>query len=109
MASFAWYVIYSNKNMFGKPHLISNHGKLGAFVMILYFGVGIVGGVLLNPSWGLYRTDKTIRAMHKWIARGATFLAWTTCVLGFATIDINSFDQFLFIFPLFLFGYYILL
>ena len=82
LATFAWYVIYSNKEMYGKQHLLSIHGKLGAGVMIGYFGVGIAGGVLLHPDFGIMKTNQTFRFIHKWAGRVLTALAWACCVLG---------------------------
>jgi hypothetical protein len=82
VASFAWYVIYSNKEMMGKAHLMTLHGKLGAAVMVSYFGLGIVGSIALHPDFGVLKTNKTIRFAHKWGGRVVTALAWTSCVLG---------------------------
>lgn len=81
-ASFAWYVIYTNKEMLGKAHLMTIHGKLGFAVMLSYFGLGLAGGVALHPDFGIMKTNKTIRFAHKWGGRVVTMLAWTCCVLG---------------------------
>ena len=35
LALFGWYVIYSNKEMFGRKHLQTLHGQLGAFVVVM--------------------------------------------------------------------------
>ena len=82
VSSFAWYVIYSNKEMMGKAHLMTLHGKLGFLVMISYFGIGIVGALALHPDFGMLKTNKTIRFAHKWAGRVLTALAWACCVLG---------------------------
>lgn len=72
LASFAWYVIYSNKEAFHKPHLTTIHGKLGAIVMISYFTLGLFGAVFLHPDFGLMRTNKLLRTTHKWFGRIGT-------------------------------------
>jgi hypothetical protein len=82
LSSFAWYVIYSNKEMMGKAHLMTIHGKLGFVVMLSYFGIGIVGSAALHPDFGLMKTNKTIRLAHKVGGRVVTALAWACCVLG---------------------------
>lgn len=82
VASFAWYVIYSNKEMLAKAHLMTVHGKLGALVMVSYFGIGLVGALALHPDFGVLKTNKTIRFCHKWSGRVLTALAWACCVLG---------------------------
>lgn len=82
VASFAWYVIYTNKEMMGKAHLMTIHGKLGFAVMMSYFGLGVVGAAALHPDFGIMKTNKTIRFAHKWGGRAVTAMAWTCCVLG---------------------------
>jgi hypothetical protein len=82
LTSFAWYVIYTNKEMYGKPHLISLHGKLGVGVMLSYFGLGAVGALGLHPDFGMLKTNKTLRLAHKVGGRIVTALAWACCVLG---------------------------
>lgn len=51
MGGFAWYVIYSNKEKFGKKHLTTLHGKLGCTVMCGYVLIGIGGAAGLHPDW----------------------------------------------------------
>jgi hypothetical protein len=82
VTSFAWYVIYSNKEMYNKAHLMTIHGKLGAAIMVGYFGVGIFGAVALHPDFGILKTNKSLRLMHKLGGRLLTALAWVCCVLG---------------------------
>lgn len=84
---FGYYVIYTNKEMKGKPHLTSWHGKLGATVMIGYGLVGLFGGVALHPDWGMFKTNKTFRITHKYVARVLIALAWIDCVLGELTFQ----------------------
>lgn len=79
---FGWYVIYSNKEANGKPHLTTLHGKLGAISMLGYLSLGIVGLLALHPDMGMLKTNKTVRFFHKWLGRGFTALSWYVCVLG---------------------------
>jgi len=82
LSSFAWYVIYSNKEMFKRKHLTTIHGKLGVAIMISYFMLGIFGAIALNPDWGLFRSNKTMRLVHKVFGRLSTAAAWFCCLLG---------------------------
>lgn len=82
VALFGWYVIYTNKNMYGKPHLVTPHGKLGALVCVGYLLLGVGGAVALNPDFGIMKTNKTVRACHKWGGRILTVLSWLCCVFG---------------------------
>ena len=86
-ASFAWYVIYSNKEMLGKLHFVSIHGKLGCTVMVSYFCVGLLGAIGLHPDWGVVRTNKLLRSIHKWLGRISTIAAWFCCTLGISTVS----------------------
>ena len=111
LGCFAWYVIHTNKDLAGKAHLLTLHGKLGAAVIIAYIGIGIFGAVALHPKWGILKTNKTLRLVHKLAGRATTWLAWTSCVLGFATFRNHGYgvETALFTLPLLLFGYYALL
>jgi Eukaryotic cytochrome b561 len=87
LAAFAWYVIYTNKNMQGKKHLTSIHGKLGAAVLLGNVSLATVGAVALNPNWGFMKTNKLFRKVHKISGRAVTAAAWLSCMFGFATTE----------------------
>lgn len=107
-AAFAWYVIYSNKEMAGKAHLTSIHGKLGAAVMAGYIGLGIFGAVAFHPDFGIMKTHKLFRAVHKWAGRLFTAGAWVCCVLGFTTMQSELWKQVVFTLPLVVAGVFVL-
>jgi hypothetical protein len=109
LASFGWYVIHTNKEAQGKKHLLTIHGKLGAFVVAGYLAIGLFGAIALNPDWGLLKGNKTVRFAHKVGGRVLTALAWASCVLGFNTIESNIVSQAVFTFPLLIFGLFALL
>lgn len=108
---FAWYVIYSNKEMSKKSHLTTLHGKLGCGVMCSYILLGIVGGVALHPDFGIpsLKSNKTIRFAHKWGGRVLTAFSWMVCVLGFNTMEKDQYIQAAFALPLLIFGFFVLL
>jgi hypothetical protein len=106
---FAYYVIRTNKDLFGKPHHTTVHGKLGVFVLLSYLSIGIVGLVCLHPDWGILKTNKSLRFGHKWGGRILTALAWITCCLGFNTMESNAMIEILFALPLLFGGFFILL
>lgn len=58
---FGWYVIYSNKETLGKPHLVTLHAKIGVVVLVAYIIIACFSFPLLNPDWGFLRTNKIIR------------------------------------------------
>ncbi len=82
LALFGWYVIYSNKEMSKKQHVTTLHAKLGVGVLLGYIGLGLFGAVALDPAWGVFKTNKTFRAIHKFAGRAMTAGAWVVCVLG---------------------------
>ena len=76
------YCIYRNKEINGYGHLKSSHAWCGLGVMINCIGVGMAGGVFLHPDFGIDKTNKTYRALHKWASRITLIAAWLTAVLG---------------------------
>jgi len=81
-ALFGSYVIYTSKEMFGKAHLTSQHGQAGAIVMTMMMFSPLVGGLTVNPSTGWFRTNKVVRAAHKWGNRSILALGWITSIYG---------------------------
>lgn len=76
------YCIYRNKELNGYDHLKSTHAWGGLGVMINCIGLGMAGGIFLHPDFGMDKTNKTLRALHKWASRITLIAAWFTCVLG---------------------------
>lgn len=110
VAAFGWYVIYSNKDMFGKPHATTWHAWLGIFVMINYFIVAPFIYYTLSPDIGIMKGNKTLRWVHKWSSRATTGLAWVVCVMGWRTMQgDNLFNQAVFGAPLLLLAPLVLL
>lgn len=109
IALFGWYVIYSNKEMNNKPHLVTLHAKLGVVAMLGYLGLGVVGLLALHPDFGFLKTNQTVRFAHKWSGRAMTALAWYVCVLGFAKMQPELWKQLLFGVPLLAAGFIVLL
>ena len=109
LASFATYVIYTNKIMMKRQHFTTIHGKLGIAVMIGYTLLAIGGAAGLHPDFGVLRTNKSFRTIHKWVGRLLTAAAWTCSVLGFITMQKVVAYQILFGLPLLAGGYFVLL
>ncbi|KAJ1416538.1 eukaryotic cytochrome b561-domain-containing protein [Ochromonadaceae sp. CCMP2298] len=109
LASLGFYVIYSNKEMARKPHLMSIHGKLGFTVLVMYFALGAFGAIALHPDFGIMKTNKTLRTVHKLVGRAATAFAWTSCVLGFMNMTPSLWMQAVMATPLLVAGFYVLL
>jgi hypothetical protein len=45
-------------------------------------GLGLAGGVFLHPDFGVDKTNKTIRLVHKMASRIVLMLAWFTAFSG---------------------------
>ena len=108
LAVFGWFVIYSNKNMQGKKHLTSIHGKFGMLVITLNFALAAMGAVALNPDWGFLKTNKNFRSIHKFFGRAITTAAWLSCAFGFMTVEKDVYRRFAFFLPLLGMAYYVL-
>jgi hypothetical protein len=100
IAFFGWYVIYSNKELQNKPHLVTLHAQIGVAVLLSFLGLGAVGYIALNPDTGLLRTNKSVRFAHKWGGRLVTVAAFVCCCYGFNTIDPDTNHQLAFAIPL---------
>lgn len=130
LALFAGYVIYTNKEKFGKPHLMTPHGKFGAIVILAYVGLGLAGAVFLHPDFGIMNKNQTIRQFHKYAGLVFTAGAWLCCcsgkmffpcparsqfplpmcsIVGFAALHHSPIERALFAIPLVIMGYYVLL
>jgi hypothetical protein len=80
------YVIYTNKSNNGSEHFTSNHGKAGLALIICSIGAGMAGGIFLHPDFGLDKTNKQIRFVHKTFARVVVACAWMVAVSGMYTL-----------------------
>ena len=86
LAAGGFYVIYSNKNMLGKEHFTTPHGKAGLLCMVGAFMVAAAGGVFLHPDFGVDKSNQTIRKAHSWLSRGVMALGWLASFSGMKTI-----------------------
>lgn len=55
------YVIYTNKEEHGHQHWQTNHAIAGIVGLLSCIGLGLVGGIVLHPDFGVDKTNKTIR------------------------------------------------
>lgn len=110
LGGFAAYVIYSNKEMNNKPHLLTYHGKIGAFVILGFIGLAFAGYFALSPDWGVLRTNKQLRFVHKYSGKLLILLSWIGMMLHVSSMYANSMPiQAAFGLPLVVFSYYIIL
>ena len=100
LALFGWYVIYSNKEVHGKPHLTSWHSWIGVAALLSWVGLALVGLAALHPDFGSMKRNKSVRFLHKWLGRLATASGWGACLLGFIKMDSDASHQALFALPL---------
>lgn len=95
-----FYAIYRNKNLWGKEHFTSTHGKAGLAVIVASIGAGMVGGIVLHPDFGVDKTNKTIRFAHKTFSRCVLASAWMTAFYGFYTTTQDPIELAIFGLPL---------
>ena len=103
-----FYVIYSNKEMFGKPHNTTTHSWIGLLALLSFVGSCAAGLLGLHPDFGFLKTNQFVRAIHKWSGRFDVLAAWAACATGFATIEPDPFVQ-LCVVPAVAVGVYLLL
>ena len=90
LGGFGLYVIYSNKEMLSKPHFATLHGKLGLASYVAYVGLNLVGGAALHPDWGILKTNKSLRTIHKYSGRMALMLSWAAAYTGFSNLETDG-------------------
>ena len=49
-----------------RNHFTSLHGQSGGVILVLYLILAVVGFLGLHPDFGLLKTNKTVRAVHKY-------------------------------------------
>ena len=76
------YAIFQNKNLYEKPHFTSTHGKIGLAVMVSMVGPLLAGGVFLHPDFGIDKTNKLYRKVHKMFSRVLMGIAWANSIYG---------------------------
>jgi hypothetical protein len=76
------YAIYHNKNLMEREHFTSTHGKIGIAVMVSLLGPLLAGGVVLHPDFGVDKTNKLIRKVHKMFSRFLMCVAWGNSIYG---------------------------
>ena len=76
------YAIYHNKNLYERPHFTSLHGKAGLALLVLTAPPMLVGGIFLHPDWGVDKTNKEYRKLHKLFSRIIMSCAWGTAMYG---------------------------
>jgi hypothetical protein len=76
------YAIYQNKNLMERNHFTSTHGKIGIVVMVSFLGPLLAGGVVLHPDFGVDKTNKLIRKVHKLFSRLLMCVAWGNSIYG---------------------------
>jgi hypothetical protein len=100
MALGGLYAIYHNKNLYGRPHFTSLHGKAGLALLALTVPPMLVGGVFLHPDWGLDKTNKEYRKLHKLFSRIIVGSAWGTAMYGMYSMTKDPMELFVFGAPL---------
>lgn len=82
LALGGFYAIYRNKNLWEKPHFTTVHGKAGLALLVSTLGPMLFGIVFLHPDWGLDKTNKDYRKIHKMFSRVCMAGSWGTALYG---------------------------
>jgi len=88
-----FYFIYTNKDLHKKQHFTSYHSWAGLIVVAMFSVTTIGSTVALHPEFGLFRTQKEYRALHKLFGRNMVVLAIAVCCSGVANMEENIFTS----------------
>jgi hypothetical protein len=94
------YAIYHNKNLMERPHFTSVHGKAGVVLMVLTAPPMLAGAIFLHPDWGMDKTNKEIRKLHKYFSRTIMASAWATAMYGMYSMTKDPVELLIFGAPL---------
>jgi len=94
------YAIYHNKNLNGRPHMTSWHSYVGLLSAVSSVGIGLAGGIVLHPDFGMANKNATIRLAHKVGARLTLALAWMAAFSGLYNMSPDTMTLILYGFPL---------
>ena len=100
MAFLSLYKIYSYKSANHREHFTSYHSQAGLAVIILAVGPALAGTVFLHPDFGIDKTNKLYRKVHKQFARVVITLAWLTAFYGLYSMTTDIVPLALFALPL---------
>jgi hypothetical protein len=95
-----FYAIYSNKNLYERPHFTTLHGKAGLALLVLTAPPMLAGGIFLHPDWGIDKTNQDIRKIHKLFSRLIMGSAWGIAMYGMYQMTKDPFELLLFGLPL---------
>lgn len=82
LACGGMYIIYRNKDIHGRDHFTSTHAWMGIATMVCAFLPMVAGAVFLHPDFGMDKTNKTYRFIHKWLSRITIMGAYVTGYWG---------------------------
>jgi hypothetical protein len=100
MALGGLYAIYHNKNLYERPHFTSLHGKAGLALLVFTAPPMLVGGIFLHPDWGVDKTNKEYRKLHKLFSRIVMSCAWGTAMYGMYSMTKDPMELAIFGVPL---------
>jgi Eukaryotic cytochrome b561 len=94
------YSIYRNKNLWEKPHFTSLHGKAGIALMVSTIAPLLAGAVFLHPDWGIDKTNKDYRKIHKWFSRISMASSWAIAMYGMYSMTKDPLELAIYCLPL---------
>jgi hypothetical protein len=65
------------------------HAWCGVGVITSCVGLGLAGSIFLHPDFGIDKTNKLIRKVHKTASRLTLMFAWITAVVGLLQLTSN--------------------
>ena len=86
-ASFGAYAIWSQKEMYGKPHLTTPHGQFGALTLALFIFYPIAAYIAYNPINGLFKQNQFARKLHKLSGKIIVAFGLITSCFGITSME----------------------
>jgi Eukaryotic cytochrome b561 len=86
-AIFGGYVIWSNKEIYGKPHLTTPHGQFGALTLTGFATYPLIAWISYNPDNGYLKSNQLARKFHKYSGRLTVLMGLVTSAFGILSLE----------------------
>jgi hypothetical protein len=87
-ASFGFYIVFTVKQQYHKPHFVTPHSHLGAMTFMLIMAYSIVSLVAFHPNRGLQRNNERARRIHSNFGRMIVVLGLLTASAGIMELEV---------------------
>jgi hypothetical protein len=87
-ASFGFYIVFTVKQQYHKPHFVTPHSHLGAITFLLIMAYTIISLVAFHPNRGPQRNNERAQKIHSNLGRMIVVLGLLTASAGIMELEV---------------------